>query len=205
MGVLASFGYVKYGDSVQQIIGRLVGRVACVLSLHHWNFHDQLLRTSKYCADMHATCDTVCSYYHESSWPLLLCISAQNLPVDQVIVVIINITLIIGVALTYPLQIFPVVQILENMTFAEGTLTLNLCTCSISVIRTLIFRFPLWKQLELNIVVCRKMLWSNKKAWAAGRWFRHGIWPFKPDWCSWWATTSCTYCFIHSRIGAQLL
>ena len=57
MGVLASFGYVKYGDSVQQIIGRLVGRVACVLSLHHWNFHDQLLRKSKYCADMHATCD----------------------------------------------------------------------------------------------------------------------------------------------------
>ena len=48
-------------------------------------------------------------------------IAAQNLPTDDYIVVFINITLVVGVALTYPLQIFPVVQVLENMLFAEGT------------------------------------------------------------------------------------
>ena len=47
-------------------------------------------------------------------------LTAQNLPVEESLVVVINITLIIGVVLTYPLQIFPVVEIIENNIFAEG-------------------------------------------------------------------------------------
>ena len=45
---------------------------------------------------------------------------AENLPQHSPVVILINVTLIIGVICTYPLQIFPVVEILENMIFAEG-------------------------------------------------------------------------------------
>ena len=47
-------------------------------------------------------------------------IIAQNLATDNVVGLLINITLILGVVCTYPLQVFPVVEIVEGLLFADG-------------------------------------------------------------------------------------
>ena len=52
-------------------------------------------------------------------------IIAENLPADQPVVMVINITLMIGVLFTYPLQIFPVVEVLENLLFGAGELLVH--------------------------------------------------------------------------------
>ena len=47
-------------------------------------------------------------------------ILVQNLPVGDSVTVLVNITLLIGVLCTYPLQVFPVIDILEGYVFSEG-------------------------------------------------------------------------------------
>ena len=47
-------------------------------------------------------------------------IIAQNLATDNMVGLLINITLIFGVVCTYPLQVFPVVEIVEGLLFADG-------------------------------------------------------------------------------------
>ena len=53
-------------------------------------------------------------------------IIAQNLPTDNMVGLLINITLICGVVCTYPLQVFPVVEIVEGLLFADGTCDISL-------------------------------------------------------------------------------
>jgi proton-coupled amino acid transporter len=43
-----------------------------------------------------------------------------NLPAGEPLTIVTNLLLIVGVACTYPLQIIPVVQIMENALFGES-------------------------------------------------------------------------------------
>ena len=109
MGALATCGYLTYGDGVQQILGM--------------SYHSALKQKLDDLLVVALTTVKLFRLLQQENIIIMhkFSIAAQNLPTDDYIVVFINITLVVGVALTYPLQIFPVVQVLENMLFAEGT------------------------------------------------------------------------------------
>ena len=48
----------------------------------------------------------------------------KNLPSGQFLAMFVNVGICVGVILTFPLQIFPVIEIIENYLFSEGTLML---------------------------------------------------------------------------------
>ena len=54
-------------------------------------------------------------YGHQTEQILL-----QNLPQNSTLVLVIDIALIIAILCTYPLQVYPVIEIMEGFLFAEG-------------------------------------------------------------------------------------
>ena len=52
-------------------------------------------------------------------------IIVQNLPADHPVVIAIYSALVVGVLLTYPLQIFPVVELFETWLFGPGNKTVD--------------------------------------------------------------------------------
>ncbi len=54
--------------------------------------------------------------YGENTQQILL----QNLPQDSIVLLSVEFALMISVLLTYPIQIFPVVEMIETFVFAEG-------------------------------------------------------------------------------------
>ena len=44
----------------------------------------------------------------------------QNLPVGNPLSIAVNVTICLGILLTFPLQLFPVIEIMEKYLFTEG-------------------------------------------------------------------------------------